>query len=317
MDLISIIVPIYKVEKYLNKCIESIVGQTYHNLEIILVDDGSPDNCPTMCDEWAEKDSRIKVIHKRNGGLSDARNAGLEIVTGKYVAFVDSDDWIERKFIENMYDAATETEADLVACEVEFLPDGEERELIAVETPDTRIYSSEEALEELIQGRGFRAVAWNKLYRTTLLEDERFAVGKLHEDEFFTYRIIDKARRLAFVNESFYNYRQRQGSIMKTTSIKHLDMLEAYLERLAMLEKKYYSLYRRDKVTFCIACLNMYENDNETKKTIKSYRKKVKFSWKEIENYSFRQKLYIIGSSTILIDIFSKIRMCKGFGKYD
>ena len=114
---ISIIVPVYKVEKYLDKCVNSIVGQTYKNLEIILVDDGSPDNCPAMCDEWAQKDSRIKVIHKKNGGLSSARNAGLDACTGDYIGFVDSDDWIEPDMYEYLLNIGMKNNADVSRCE--------------------------------------------------------------------------------------------------------------------------------------------------------------------------------------------------------
>ena len=118
MDLISVIVPIYNVESYLDRCIESIVNQTYKNLEIILVDDGSPDNCPAMCDAWAARDSRIQVIHKENGGLSDARNAGLAAASGEYIAFADSDDWVDAQCIRSLYGALRETDSEIAACDV-------------------------------------------------------------------------------------------------------------------------------------------------------------------------------------------------------
>ena len=125
MDLISVIVPVYKVEKYLDKCVQSIVNQTCKNLEIILVDDGSPDNCGAMCEAWAEKDSRIKVIHKENGGLSDARNAGLAVATGDWVAFVDSDDWVAEEMFARLLNAAKNHQADISACNVQFVEEGQ------------------------------------------------------------------------------------------------------------------------------------------------------------------------------------------------
>ena len=121
MELISIVVPVYKVEPYLDKCVSSIVNQTYKNLEIILVDDGSPDNCPVMCDAWAEKDNRIRVIHKPNGGLSDARNAGMSAATGELIAFVDSDDWIAPDMYEKLYHRLTEDGSDIAACGVQMV----------------------------------------------------------------------------------------------------------------------------------------------------------------------------------------------------
>ena len=156
MDLISVIVPVFKVEQYLNRCVESIVNQTYKNLEIILVDDGSPDDCPTICDTWAKKNSGIKVIHKTNGGLSDARNAGLVAATGQYIAFVDSDDWIQKTFIDYLYRAITNTGADLSACDVRFVPDGEEVSDSTEPFGTVQTCLPEEAIGELLKGFSFR-----------------------------------------------------------------------------------------------------------------------------------------------------------------
>ena len=303
MELISVIVPVYKVEKYLNKCVESIVNQTYKNLEIILVDDGSPDNCPKMCDEWAEKDARIKVVHKPNGGLSDARNAGMAVATGEYIAFVDSDDWINEKYIELLYNAVKDNNTKMSACDVEFVYD-EDYNCITCEVPDIKLYSAEDALAALIQGKEVRAVAWNKLYHKNLLQDECFKVGKLHEDEFFTYKIIDKCDCVAYVDCRLYYYVQRSNSIMTTASIKHLDSLEAGLERLGLFEKKYHNLYKKDKITFCKACVLFYKNTNGLnkldkkiyKKRIKQYRRNVKFTLGEIFNQGLRDMVFIVGS---------------------
>ena len=159
--LISVIVPIYNVEEYLNRCVESIVYQTYQNLEIILVDDGSPDNCSHMCDCWAGKDNRIKVIHKENGGLSDARNAGMKIATGEYISFIDSDDWIDRKTFSLVMEKIIATKAQIGAFNIisvdsnSFTPDlFDEYELL----------NSEQAIENTIDDTGVKTVAWNKVY---------------------------------------------------------------------------------------------------------------------------------------------------------
>lgn len=314
--LISIIVPIFNVEEYLNRCVESIVNQTYQKLEIILVDDGSPDNCPHMCEDWVSKDNRIKVIHKENGGLSDARNAGMKIATGEYIAFVDSDDLVSYTFIEELLNAILTTKSDLSACDVESFIDDTDVNLSEDAVGKVASYTSEQALSQLIKGQGFRAVAWNKLYHSSLLKDEEFEFGKLHEDEFFTYRIIDKCNRLAFVNVPLYKYRQREGSIMSVKSDRHLDMLEAGLQRLDLLKNKYPYLYYQDKITFCMGCLNCYsqavqgnfENSKAVKKKIKMFRKEIHFSLSEFSDLSLKDKYYVFASHPSLAWISSRIR---------
>lgn len=303
MELISVIVPVYNVEKYLDRCVQSIVDQTYRNLEIILVDDGSPDNCGAMCDAWAAKDSRIKVIHKENGGLSDARNAGMAAATGTLMGFVDSDDWVDADYIAGMYHALCETGSDIAACDVCTIPEGDES------FPDggsgeCTVCTPEQAIGSILQGKQFRAVAWNKLYKRELLRQERFPIGKYHEDEFFTYRILAKAKKLVYVDRPLYFYLQRQGSIMHTISYKHLDALDAYLERLAFLEVHFPNLFTREKFSFCTACAAFYRETLQQKsaetaqmqKRIKNHRKQVCFSLPEIMRAPIRQCLYIVGT---------------------
>lgn len=321
-SLISVIVPVYKVEPYLDKCIASIVNQTYKNLEIILVDDGSPDKCPEMCEAWAEKDSRIKVIHKLNGGLSDARNAGLEIAKGEYIAFVDSDDWVEKKYIEFLYQAIIQTGTEMSACQIRIIQEQEDVPDVKEQQTIIETFTTEEALYSLINGYDFRAVAWNKLYKRDFLLDEKFEVGKLHEDEFFTYRIIDKCTLLAWIDTPLYNYRQRSGSIMATYSVRHLDALEAALGRLELLKNKYPKLYLNDKAMYCVSCLNYYcdmlnerfgEQRQLAKNKILNYRIQVNFSFVEWFRLSLKNKIYVVGSSPIFIRLFAKIRNLKGY----
>ena len=153
MELISIVVPVYKVEPYLDKCVSSIVNQTYKNLEIILVDDGSPDNCPAMCDAWAEKDNRIRVIHKPNGGLSDARNAGMSVATGELMAFVDSDDWIAPDMYEKLYHHLTEDGSDIAACGVQMVWENDTPPRLLTR-PGSRTLNRDEAMQAIIEGHG-------------------------------------------------------------------------------------------------------------------------------------------------------------------
>ena len=301
MELISIIVPVYKVEPYLDKCIASIVNQTYRNLEIILVDDGSPDNCPAMCDAWAEKDNRIRVIHKLNGGLSDARNAGMSVATGELIAFVDSDDWINVRYVEYLHQAILKTGADISACDLREVYDETEMDEDPVTMPQVEVATPEDAIEDILHNRRFRAVAWNKLYTRRLLTDEHFETNRLHEDEFFSYRLYDKSERLAYIGVPLYYYRQRSGSIMTTFSVRHIDALDAYLERITLIEQRYPRLLSLDKLNFCVACLNMYDEvvtadeaqQADAKQRIKRCRRKVHFSREELRRYSMKEKLYI------------------------
>ena len=181
--LISVIVPIFRVEKYLEKCVSSIISQTYSNLEIILVDDGSDDNCPTICDNFQAKDSRIKVIHKTNGGLSQARNYGLRIATGDFIGFVDGDDWIEPCMYEALLSALLDTGADIAACNYhKESTDSKDIQRIATSS-ERHLYSSEEAMRMILSLTGFiRTLVWNKLYRRSLLANVFFTEGKIYED---------------------------------------------------------------------------------------------------------------------------------------
>ncbi len=320
MELISIIVPVYNVEVFLDSCIESIVNQTYFNLEIILVDDGSTDNSSQLCDDWASKDSRIRVIHKKNGGLSEARNIGIDAAAGAYIAFVDSDDWIEKNFIEQLMKSIIYTSADLSACNVNFVLDGEKTGSVIINEKTPQKYTPEEALGSMLNNSLFRTVVWNKLYSRALLDNEYFEVGRFHEDEFFTYRIYDKCKSLAFIDLPLYNYRQRVGSIMSTPSIRHLDSLDAELRRVEFFKHKYPSLYVKDKVIFCTSCLNMYckylSNKSETtasvKEKIKSYRRNIRFSIKEWLDCSWKDRIYILASSAWCIEVISRLRVKRG-----
>ena len=224
-DLISVIVPVYKVEQYLDECVASIVAQTYPNLEIILVDDGSPDRCPEMCDVWAQKDKRIKVIHKFNGGLSDARNAGLELASGEYIAFVDSDDWISPDMYMTMHKAMREANADICSCGiVEAYPEYQQSRNLPELVGD-----SEEILQLLYADTLYPVMAWNKLYHSEHWKNLRFPTGKICEDAFTTYQLVDKAEKIVQINTPLYFYRIRENSIMTSAfSRKRMDEEEAW-----------------------------------------------------------------------------------------
>lgn len=217
-DIISVIVPIYKVEPYLRKCVDSILAQTYRNLELILVDDGSPDNCGAICDEYARMDRRVKVIHKPNGGLSDARNAGLDICMGQYIAFVDSDDWIEPVMYEKLLELLRRFDADMafggVADEME--KDGTATTIKTSDYGESPFAEDKKAAMRRYFGGSW--AAWDKLYKAELFDGIRYPVGQINEDEAIVLYLLDRCRTVCYTNEVFYHYIRRINSGSITTA---------------------------------------------------------------------------------------------------
>lgn len=211
--LISVIVPVYNVERYLPKCIDSILAQTYDNLEIILVEDGTKDASGVICDEYAEKDARIKVIHKENGGLSSARNAGMEIARGEYFGFVDSDDWIEPEFYGTMLTLAQKYDADLV-CAGRYDVDGATgRRTLGLCHLREECISPMEMLGRVFIWQGCDSAAWDKLYKRHLFDEIRYPLGQYSEDIAIFYKLMEKVNRVALCEKPLYNYLHRENSI--------------------------------------------------------------------------------------------------------
>lgn len=242
MSIISIIIPIYNVEKYIHRCVDSVISQTYQNLEIILVDDGSPDNCGKICDEYAMKDNRIKVIHKENGGLSDARNYGIDSATGEWLFFLDSDDWIHPQTIEKLYDAAMKNNVSVSLCTY-FKSDSD---WCGVDTTvEAEVWFPKDLY---INKYIISTVAWAKLYRRECFKDIRYPVGKIHEDAFVTYRILFAQEKLAFIQQPYYSYFDNSESI--TGRLWNKDravILEALQEQLTFFN----SLGDRELIEVC------------------------------------------------------------------
>lgn len=240
---ISVIIPVYKVEEFLDDCVQSVIAQTHRNTEIILVDDGSPDNCPAMCDGWAEKDNRIKVIHKPNGGLSDARNAGLDVATGDYISFVDSDDWILPEMYEKMLFVMQKENADICACNIRSCyPDHEE----VWGCKEYFTGKSEQILDMLYSDTKYPVSAWNKLYKKECWEKLRFPAGKICEDAFTTYQLVHNAECIVQMPEAFYCYRIRPQSIMTSAfTIKRMDEEEAWRVNYQFVKMYYPMLYKK------------------------------------------------------------------------
>lgn len=258
-SLISVIVPVYKVEACLDRCVESIVNQTYRNLEIILVDDGSPDNCPAMCDEWAKKDSRIKVIHKQNGGLSDARNAGMAIAGGEYMGFVDSDDWIAPEMYERLVNALEQDGSDIAACSVEMIWEDDTPSRMLTKSGNS-VLRKEEAMRAIIEESWLKQPVWYKLYKTKMVRDILFPVGKYHEDVFWSYQAIGKAQKVGVIDYVGYYYWQRSGSIMgESYSLKRLDALEAMTLRREYIREYFPELQGIAKRGVIFSCFYHYQ----------------------------------------------------------
>lgn len=238
-DLISVIIPVYKVEQYLARCVESIQKQTYENLEILLIDDGSPDNCGQKCDEYAEKDKRIKVIHKENGGLSEARNTGIEVASGKYITFVDSDDFVSHDYIEYMYHMLMQADVKLAICGVKEI--WKNTKIVEREYDKTRILTSKEAFENFLFDKGIEISAYAKLYHKDLWEKYRFPKGKVYEDTAVIYQLIEEAEKVAYGDKNCYYYVAREGSISKQTGFnKNEEDYIMYTEQmLRFIEKQY------------------------------------------------------------------------------
>lgn len=242
MNLISVIVPIYKTEKYINRCVDTILNQTYRNLEIILVDDGSPDRCPQICEEYAKKDKRIKVIHKENGGLSDARNAGLNIASGDYISFIDGDDYIHPQTFEILLDVISKTESEIVCFHYQFID--------PQKTPEFERYYSSDIKSTVIDSNEFlhnfekyyRSVSWisacTKIYSKNVFKVNRFPYGLVDEDSYMLHHAIFESTRVARIEEKLYYYVWTEGSISRSDfSPKRFDKNGANLDRVEFFKK--------------------------------------------------------------------------------
>lgn len=239
--IISVIIPVYKVEKFLRKCINSVLSQTYQNLEIILIDDGSPDNCPNICEEYAAIDDRIKVVHQKNTGLSEARNAGIRIARGEYIGFVDSDDYIDITMYEKLFDLLKNTDADMAMCNAQQISEcGNAIEDNWRKNIYDGVLTREQIFEKLVKRESaYYVTAWNKLYKRSIFENIVYPKGKLHEDEFVIHEILYLCNKIVITKEVLYYYVQRESSIVsQKVTYKRLDAVEAVYNRLQFCKEK-------------------------------------------------------------------------------
>lgn len=321
MKKISVIVPVYKVEAYLDRCVQSIVNQSYRNLEIILVDDGSPDRCPEMCESWAKKDPRIRVIHKKNGGLSDARNAGMAVATGAYIAFLDSDDWIQPNMYELLLQRIKEDHSDISACGVEMFWEDGSREPCMLTPAGTHVLNHKQAMSAILQESLLKQPVWYKLYRADLIRDLLFPVGKYHEDAFWSYLAIARANRVSVFDAPCYHYAQRKGSIMgESYSLRRLDSLEAKELQLQYMKEhlpEFISLSHENLLSSCLYAAQMslrYMKGKEKQEALK--RISQTFSNNDTtlpDNLSIKQRIWL-SCAKISLRGAARVRNCLGIG---
>ena len=276
---ISIIIPVYNVEKYLSKCLDSVINQIYKNLEIILIDDGSPDNCGKICDEYAKKDSRIKVIHKENGGVSSARNIGLDIATGDYIGFIDSDDYIELDMFECLVNSIIKYNLDI--CECNFIIE-EKNNISYVKCKYENILENRDVIKNFLSDN-IRPETCNKLYKKELFDNIRFDTNIiLGEDAFINYQIMKRASKIYNINQYKYHYVKREGSAMNSSitkkSLGNIDTIETMIEN----EKNDIELYNICIYRYLRTCFtklnlmvlnNSYENFNYVREKVLKYKK--------------------------------------------
>lgn len=238
--MISVVIPVYNVERYIRQCLESVINQTYRNLQIIIVDDGSTDKSGEICDEYAARDDRVTVIHQENAGAGAAKNTGLDMASGEYLAIIDSDDYIEENMYEIMLQRLKDNNADVVQCLFDnVFVNAKVSRSFSFNYNSNRIIKSKNYLYEMLYDWKY-AVFWNKLFRKSLLQDVRFPVGRKIDDEFFTYKLICNAKKIININDCLYHYRMRKSSVMNDNcNILVRDRIDCFEERYKYISYRY------------------------------------------------------------------------------
>lgn len=291
--LISVIIPVYRVENYLKRCIESVLAQTYKNIEILLVDDGSPDECPKICDEYAKRYAHIRVFHQNNRGLSGARNTGIDHAEGKYLAFLDSDDVYSPYFLESLYGALKKYHAQISQCRWEYMHEDSIKEAYDPQAACECLSGRQMLANLYIQTGAYYVVAWNKLYARELFENIRYPEGRIHEDEATTYRLFDLAETCVCVDNALYGYFVgNQGTSITRNGFRmnKLDWCEANRERVAFfIEKGYRELIVPAIKAWNDGSIDLYyrckESCPQAKEELLKIRKQVGKSLKFLKNY--------------------------------
>lgn len=282
--MVSIIIPVYNVQDYLARCVDSVLTQTYTDLEIILVDDGSIDISGDICDEYALHDARVRVIHKENGGLSDARNAGLDVARGNYVAFIDADDYVHPSFVELLLKTINETGAQIAVSTWQELKDGDKPRKVKTKRPRCTILTQEEAISSVFYQKKFNHSACSRIFETQLFNNLRFPEGMLYEDLAIIYPLLCKVEKVALINTPMYYYMHRQGSIITTMSLRRthvLDHIERIEDQVANEAPQYLPAVRSRHLSACFNMLRLMPVDDPkwqaTKERCWDYIKNMRF----------------------------------------
>lgn len=295
-ELISVILPVYKVEEYLDRCMRSITNQTYRNLEIILVDDGSPDECPQLCDEWAMRDARVKVIHKANAGVSKARNTGIEAASGKYLMFVDADDYLSETAVEVLYDRLNKDQSDIaVGQAVHTYEDGREL-IVEKERISDAVYSRDEVLRMFGTQKYLPCYSWSKLFKAELFLEVRYPALICGEDQYLWLDLIIRAGKITTVSDNVYYYYQREDScVHKRNERKYLDSMTAelhcarfFLERNMLKQARYFfsmSIFHALEVENRRKVIELYEQNFSPRERLLLLRKDAKTIYRWLSVY--------------------------------
>lgn len=317
MPAISIIVPIYNAEQYLKECIDSIIAQTFMDFELILVNDGSTDNCGRICDEYASKDKRIKVIHKENGGVSDARNKGLEISEGDYIGFVDSDDWIENNMYEILYKLCLDTKSDISICRIK-------RGFGPCEGEDIHIFDGLIVIKNLYNGQLPDFSVCNKLFSKKVLENIKFPKNRRYEDAAILYLVYHKAKSIAYINKPLYRYIDRGASFTRSEfSDRRFDIIPNYYETYNFMKLNYPEVSEMVNNIFLTTLSVMVVDIVREKNVLRKYKYISKISLEVRKNFevifannliSVKRKFtaIILGWCPLLALSYYKIRFIQG-----
>ncbi len=306
-ELISVIVPVYNIKDYLEKCITSVCNQSYTNLEILLVDDGSTDGSGELCDVYGEKDRRVKVLHKTNGGLSSARNYGMEWASGDYLIFVDGDDYLDENFVKELYQTAVQTGAELVMSRIIAVEEGKLTEQFVNDLPDKAVLTRAEAMKRLASTVTVSNCAWNKLYQRKLWEKIRFPEGTNYEDKYVMHEIFGQCEQIALARGAVYYYVQRPESISNLSfSEKNLDEIIAGNVKLRYYKENYPQYLGDAKANVCLRALESYIRAIRCRAGKDTVRIIGNTVWKNLNafllcrQYPFRLKLHLLARFFLL-----------------
>lgn len=271
--VVSIIVPVYNLEKYLSKCLDSILAQTYKNLEVLLIDDGSTDGSARICDDYQNRDARMIAIHKENGGAADARNLALDKCTGDYVTFIDGDDYVAEDFVERLVQIMAEKDADIAICGWNNV-EGDKVEPFCANNGEIKVYNTEQALEVLLYQEEFDSAMWPKLYKRELFDGIRFPKGNLYEDIAIIYKVFMRAAKVGYVNYAGYFYLLREsGTTLKSFTKGKMDLVNVVLDMEQILSEKYPELKKAAASRVVRANFHIYMQIPDTDEFVEERRR--------------------------------------------